>query len=321
MNIEQLYRLAIEIGIENDPRKKEDIEKNLTYQKQKYEKLSALEKEEFDKELLFNPYADTRILNSVDPKKEIKSVLCGIDIETPELLLADRLSQKNKEIDLVIAHHPEGKAHAKFYEVMDIQVDVFGRYGTSISVIEDMLEQRKQEVARRVMPINHFRAVDAAKLLGINFMCIHTPADNCVTKYLQQKFDQEKPLRVENVVDILKQIPEYKEAARKQTGVEIIVGSGQRKAGKILVDMTGGTEGAPEFFEKISNSNIGTIVGMHLSEKHIEKAKEQHLNVVIAGHISSDTLGLNLLFDEIEKRAEKLEIINCSGFYRISHKE
>jgi hypothetical protein len=38
--------------------------------------------------------------------------------------------------------------------------------------------------------------------------------------------------------------------------------------------------------------------------------------VVIAGHISSDTLGLNLLLDEIEKE-EKLKIINCSGFRRI----
>jgi hypothetical protein len=38
--------------------------------------------------------------------------------------------------------------------------------------------------------------------------------------------------------------------------------------------------------------------------------------VVIAGHISSDTLGLNLLLDRIEKE-EKLETICCSGFYRI----
>jgi hypothetical protein len=40
---------------------------------------------------------------------------------------------------------------------------------------------------------------------------------------------------------------------------------------------------------------------------------------VIAGHISSDTLGLNLLLDRVEKASgEKLEVINCSGFRRIS---
>jgi putative NIF3 family GTP cyclohydrolase 1 type 2 len=55
---------------------------------------------------------------------------------------------------------------------------------------------------------------------------------------------------------------------------------------------------------------------MHLSEEHFKKVKDANLNVVIAGHISSDTLGLNLLLDNIEKE-EKFEIIECSGFRRI----
>jgi lipid A disaccharide synthetase len=38
--------------------------------------------------------------------------------------------------------------------------------------------------------------------------------------------------------------------------------------------------------------------------------------VIIAGHVSSDTLGLNLLFDEIEK-GEPLEFVGVSGFERI----
>lgn len=55
---------------------------------------------------------------------------------------------------------------------------------------------------------------------------------------------------------------------------------------------------------------------MHLSEEHFKKVKDANLNVVIAGHISSDTLGLNLLLDKIEKE-EKFETISCSGFRRI----
>jgi putative NIF3 family GTP cyclohydrolase 1 type 2 len=56
---------------------------------------------------------------------------------------------------------------------------------------------------------------------------------------------------------------------------------------------------------------------MHLSEEHFKKVKDVDLNVVIAGHISSDTLGLNLLLDKIEKE-EKLLTVCCSGFQRIS---
>jgi putative NIF3 family GTP cyclohydrolase 1 type 2 len=55
---------------------------------------------------------------------------------------------------------------------------------------------------------------------------------------------------------------------------------------------------------------------MHISEEHLENAKKAKLNVVIAGHISSDVLGLNLMFDEVEKE-EKLKFVSVSGFERI----
>ena len=80
--------------------------------------------------------------------------------------------------------------------------------------------------------------------------------------------------------------------------------------------MTGGTEGAKEIAEKFSAAGISTLVGMHFSEEYLDNAKKANLNIVIAGHISSDTLGLNLLFDEIEKE-EKLEFVNIAGFERI----
>jgi putative NIF3 family GTP cyclohydrolase 1 type 2 len=61
-------------------------------------------------------------------------------------------------------------------------------------------------------------------------------------------------------------------------------------------------------------------VGMHLSEDHRKEAEKNHLNVVIAGHISSDTLGLNLLIDGLTK-SESIEILDCSGFKRFSRSE
>ncbi|MFH0806977.1 MAG: hypothetical protein V2A57_01005 [Elusimicrobiota bacterium] len=81
--------------------------------------------------------------------------------------------------------------------------------------------------------------------------------------------------------------------------------------------MTGGTEGSIEVFEKLATAGVGTIVGMHMSDEHYKNAEKFHINVVIAGHISSDTLGLNLLFDEVEKKFGKIEFFGCSGFTRI----
>jgi len=59
---------------------------------------------------------------------------------------------------------------------------------------------------------------------------------------------------------------------------------------------------------------------MHISEEALENAKKAHLNVVMAGHISSDTLGLNLLFDELEKD-EPFVFVGVSGFERIRASE
>jgi len=82
------------------------------------------------------------------------------------------------------------------------------------------------------------------------------------------------------------------------------------------VEMTGGTEGSKDAYDKMYKTGVRTLVSMHLSEEHFKKVKDADLNVVIAGHISSDTLGLNLLLDRIEKE-EELKTINCSGFRRI----
>ena len=68
--------------------------------------------------------------------------------------------------------------------------------------------------------------------------------------------------------------------------------------------MTGGTEGPKEALDRLSQAGVGTLVGMHYSEEHRKKAEELKLNLVIAGHVSSDTLGMNIILDEIEKAGE-----------------
>ncbi len=316
MKLKQIYDFVIEKGMDADPRGKGKVKKELDNLNCRFEELKEEEKKEFDEEKLTNPYSDTRILHG-DPNAEIKNILLGVDMEVGEVLLADRLNQKKKgAVDLVIAHHPEGKALAGFYDVMRMQADILSKFGVPINVAEGLLEPRIKEVQRKVMPINHTRAVDAARLLGIPFMCVHTPADNHVTSFLQKLLERKKPDTVEDVLKILKQIPEYREGSSRNAGPAVVVGSKERKAGRLFVDMTGGTEGAKDIFEKLSTAGIGTIVCMHLDEERIKKAKKEHINIIIAGHIASDTLGLNLLCDRLEKK-DNLNFIACSGFKRI----
>ncbi|MCX7727527.1 MAG: hypothetical protein N2053_11850, partial [Chitinispirillaceae bacterium] len=181
-------------------------------------------------------------------------------------------------------------------------------------------ENRIKEIERKLLPLNHTRAVDAARLLDIPFVCLHTPSDNMVTTYLQGLFNEKKPYILDDVIDILLEIEEYSEGKKNGAGPKILIGSKNRKAGKIFVDMTGGTEGSKEIFSNISLSGVNTIVAMHLSEEHRSEAEKNHLNVIIAGHIASDNLGLNLLLDAIFGDKD-IKVYECSGFRRVDRRK
>ncbi len=315
MKLIQLYKKAIQTGIENDPRGKDEVLKELEKRKKDYESIPEKKKEFFDIESLENPYSDSRILFGTGDE-DIKTIIAGIDMEVGEVVLADSLRKNGTQVDLILSHHPEGSAYARLFSVMYMQADILGRFGVPINIAESLMEGRIKEVERKLMPVNHTRAVDAARLLNIPFMCLHTPADNMVATYLQKLFNEKKPYTLDDVIDLLLEIPEYRDAEKNNAGPKILIGSKERKAGKIFVDMTGGTEGAKDIFQSIALSGINTIVAMHLSEEHRKEAEKNHINVVIAGHIASDNVGLNLLLDKITE-GEDIKILECSGFKRI----
>lgn len=289
MRLADLYSKIIKFGADKDPRKKTQVKS----------------------------YPDTAILYGKF-NTEVKKILVGIDIEVGELLLADRIRER-EGLDLVLSHHPEGMAYARLHQVMQLQVDMLVKLGLSRPVAQEFLDDRMREVERKVLPQNHTRPVDAARLLDMPFMCAHTPADNQVYSFLKDLFNKEKPKRAGDILGLLEDIPEYKIAAQNSAGPKIILGSPKRPVGKISIEMTGGTEGPKEVLEKMHKNGVRTLVCMHLSEDHLKKAKDLNLNVVIAGHISSDVLGLNLLLDRIEKE-EELTVLGCSGFTRIRRK-
>ncbi len=312
MKTNDIYNLAIQMGIDTDFRSKEGIEKLLKRKQEKYDKLSEKEKKETDLESLKNPYLDSRIYHIAEDK-EIKKVLVGIDIEPAEILMAKEIGN----IDLIIGHHPIGKGLAHLADVMDLQCDVLSYYGVPINIAEGLMKERIEEVARGVNAVNHQRTVDAANLLGMNLMNSHTPCDNLAAKFLKDLIEKEKPEYLEDLMNLLKEIPEYKEAIKIGAGPKIFVGDLENRCGKIaLAEITGGTEGSPKLYEKMAQAGIGTVIGVHMREESRKEAESANLNIVIAGHMSSDSLGVNLFLDELEKKG--IEIIPCSGFTRIS---
>jgi putative NIF3 family GTP cyclohydrolase 1 type 2 len=317
MNIQDIYKLAISMGIKADFRSKEKISKMLKRQKDKYGKLSNDKKEFFDLERLVNPYPDSGVQFD-NGLPEIKRVMVGIDIDPAEIMMARYLSnhEPKNPIDAVICHHPIGKSLADLGEVMPVMIDLMHSHGVPVNVAEGILKERIEQVERGLHASNHYRVVDAARLLNINLMNVHTPADNLAAQFVENEIAKKNPEYVGEVVEALLEIPEYHEYAKRNGGPKIFSGSESNRAGKIAaLEFAGGTSYNAKMYQKLADAGIGTIISMHQSEENRKEAQAAHINVVVAGHLASDSIGMNLFLDELERKG--IEIVPCSGLVRI----
>lgn len=318
MRLREIHETAVRLGIEADPRGQEGVEEHLARARKRHESLPDYLKPLADPEELTNPFNDTRIYVG-DPDTEVGTLLAGIDMNVGEILLADRLREKGVRVDAVYTHHPEGWGLVKLDGVMEMQADIWAQLGVPIQAGEKFIHERMDEIKRRLMPLNYDQAIDVARLLGIPFFSAHTPTDNLVVRYLTEFFAAREPRLIEDVHKALLEIPEYRIAAQKGAGPYIGKSSPNARAGKVWVDMTGGTEGPVKVMEKLADAGVGTIVGMHMGPELREEAEKHHMHVVIAGHMSSDSLGINLFLDELERRG--VEAIPVSGLIRVHRDE
>ncbi|MCX8069626.1 MAG: NGG1p interacting factor NIF3, partial [Thermodesulfovibrionales bacterium] len=173
MKLNDFFDKAISVAIDNDPRGRDYVMNELENRKRDFEKLSDKEKLYFDHTSLTNPYSDSKIVYG-EGSEEINTILTGIDIETGEVVLAEMLRQKGTKVDLLLAHHPSGRALANLYTVIGMQADILSLYGVPINVAESLLDARAKEVERKILPSNLMQTADAARLLKFPLICLHT---------------------------------------------------------------------------------------------------------------------------------------------------
>lgn len=252
---------------------------------------------------------DSGITNSGE---NITKALMGIDMETPELLLAKELGA-----DCVISHHPKtGTQILDFHRVMERQIDTMVSFGVPINKAQKALEKKKSEVDLNNHVRNYARFETAAKLLGMPYMNIHMPADIIGERIVQTHLDKlllgRQKSTLDDVIDALMMIPEYQKSISRPL---IRVGKGSDYAGRIAVLMAGGTNGGADVFKAYFEAGVGTIVCMHVPSDVREAVSIQNIgNIIVAGHMASDSIGLNIIADEIESRG--VEIVRGFGIER-----
>ncbi len=223
----------------------------------------------------------------------IKRILMGVDMDTPEMLLAKQLG-----FDAVVSHHPHtGSPDVNFAKVMDIQIERMISFGIPANRAQKALRKKKSSVDRASHSGNYDRTASAARLLEMPYMNIHLPADligeKTIQTYLDERFSKTPRATLKEVVNALNELDIYKNALASPV---IRVGSEGDYCGKIAVLFAGGTNGGADVYKAYFDHGVGTIIAMHCPEDVKSAVEEQNIgNVIVAGHMASDSIGLHVI--------------------------
>jgi len=228
----------------------------------------------------------------------IRKVLFGIDAGVSELLLAQQLGY-----DAVIAHHPQGgTATINFPQVFKRHIQQMVNAGVPLKEAENAVKKKLEDLEAEAHTRNYGHAVDVAKLLKMPYMNIHTPLDEVGRKIMTEKINSRvnKNSSVQDVVSALNELSEFKNAV---TEIKVRLGKTENPAGKVVVSHGAGTNGGYDIAKTYFQHGIGTVVYIHINPGDLEKLRvEGRGNLIVTGHVASDSLGINSLIHELEKR-------------------
>ena len=181
---------------------------------------------------------------------------------------------------------------------------------------EKMLE-RQRPVAHALHTTNYDRVVDAARQLKLPTMNIHLAADLIGRQYfidfVRRVVEGAKPT-VGDLIGELKTIPEMKASLVQP---ELWLGKAENPIGRWVVQMAAGTNGGAPVYRTYYEHGISTILAMHIDERdlrELEQLQRPQANLVITGHMPSDSIGMNRVINALEKQG--LEVIAGSGVIR-----
>jgi putative NIF3 family GTP cyclohydrolase 1 type 2 len=258
--------------------------------------------------------ADTPPDSEVYLDGEVRRVYVGIDIDVAELLLARTLG-----VDGVIAHHPVG-SHARLGipAVIERHEAQMQAEGIPADAARKLMLARRDPVAHALHTSNYDRVVDAAKQLQMPLMNIHLAADIVGRQFFIDfvgRVVDGQGTTVGSVIEELKTIPEM-EASLVQP--ELWLGRAENPVGRWLVQIAAGTNGGAAIYRTYYEHGINTILAMHIDDRDLRELEQLQLpraNLVITGHMPSDSIGMNRVIAALEQRG--LEVIAGSGVIRV----
>ena len=245
------------------------------------------------------------------PSSDARRVLFGIDADAGMLLAA-----KNLGYDLVIAHHPVGgKASLGILKVYEKHATNLEHAGVPRRAALAAVRAMQEEHAPRIHATNYDHLPSLARLLGIPLMSIHNPCDEIGRRVMEETLRKAmKPTStVGQAVEVLDRLPEF---AKAETEIAIRMGKRGNRLGRWVVLHGAGTNGGYHMAKCAFDHGIDTVVYIHVDPGHLARLRSEFgargpRNLIVTGHVASDSIGINLLVGELRKRG--IDVTCVSG--------
>ena len=241
------------------------------------------------------------------PAKDVRKALFGIDVDPADLLLA-----KEKGYDLVIAHHPTGgSAVLDFPNVLAKHGEILTRHGVPSAAADAAVREMQEERMPRAHAENYDHLPSVARMIGIGLMCIHNPCDEIGRRVMDETLRTSLKQRpsVRDSIDALYSIPEFQAA---KTRIVVRMGKLDNALGKWAVQHGAGTNGGVPVACAAFDHGIDTVFYIHIDAGALRRlwelyGREGSKNLVVTGHLSSDSIGINSLVRELRARGVRVD--------------
>jgi hypothetical protein len=239
----------------------------------------------------------------------IRKVLFGLDVTVGDLVLARHLG-----CDCVIAHHYEGTpSRVNAWKQYLKHIDQMVSFGVPRKEAEEAVYPRAKGLEVQFHMDNYDQVSSAARLLEMPFLNIHSPLDEIGRRLMQERVDdalsRDSSATVGDLADALATMSTFDSA---KTKVTIRVGDPGAPAGRTVVSHAALRNGGAPVALAYYKHGISTVIYIHIAPAdYVELAKARAGNLIIAGHIAADTLGILPYVEELRTRG--LEVIATGG--------
>jgi hypothetical protein len=240
--------------------------------------------------------------------EEIETALVGIDIESPELQLAN-----SGGYDVAIAHHPTGG-----YPILDFD-GIFDR-GVELMVEQGVPRERAREAvadkrdawALSGVASNYRHTPSVAELLDVPYLNIHRPIDELSRRAFAEVIgDLPADATVSDLNDAFHDaLPEVRAA---KNDITTALGEDDNELGDVALYHAAGTNGGASVARAFYDNGYDTVMYIHVDAGDISALEEEYddRNLLVTGHVVGDGVGFRMFIEALQ--AHGVDVTPISG--------